>query len=143
MSTNMLLFAVVIAISLPLVLSAFETYDRLRTEDDLVNEIAKFINISVLYLDAGGGHSNITVRMRDGLLRHIDFVDFGGPLDSPQCASIVYKFTDGGPRYITLEDYGLRLTAIDGSLRLSAGIWKIHLEVRSDEFGAYMFLTIV
>ncbi|MEE9506485.1 MAG: hypothetical protein V3V98_04990 [Thermoplasmata archaeon] len=44
----MLLFAVVVAISVPMILSAFETYYRLRTEDDLVNEIARFVNISVL-----------------------------------------------------------------------------------------------
>jgi hypothetical protein len=139
----MLLFATVIAISLPLVLSAFETYDRVRTEDDLVNEIARFVNISTLYLDAGGGQTTITMRLRDGVIRHIDFVEFGGPLDSALCASIRYKFTDGSLRYLTLEDYGLRLTASDGALRLSGGTWGVHLEVRNDESGAYMHLSVV
>jgi len=138
----MLLFAVVVAISIPMVLSAFETYDRLRTEDDLVNEITRFVNISVLYLDAGGGRADITVRLRDGVLRHIDFVEFGGPLDSPLCASIRYRFIGEETRYLTLEDYGLRMTASDGPLRLSSGTWEIHLEVRSGGPGAYALLSI-
>ncbi len=138
----MLLFAVVVAISVPMVLSAFETYDRLRAEDDLVNEITRFVNISVLYLDAGGGRADITVRLRDGLLRHIDFVEFGGPLDSPLCASIRFRFIGEDTRYLTLEDYGLRMTANDGSLRVSSGTWDIHLEVRSGGSGAYLFLSI-
>ena len=138
----MLLFAVVVAISVPMVLSAFETYDRLRTEDDLVNEITRFVNISVLYLDAGGGQADITVRLRDGVLPHIDFVEFGGPLDSPQCASISYRFIGEDTRYLTLEDYGLRMTASDGPLRLSSGTWEVHLEVRSGGPGAYALLSI-
>ncbi len=138
----MLLFVVVIAISVPMILSTFETYDRLRAEDDLVNEIARFVNISVLYLDAGGGRADVTVRLRDGVLRHIDFVEFGGPLDSPQCASIRYRFIGEDTRYLTLEDYGLRMTASDGSLRLSSGTSEIHFEVRSDGLGAYLHLSI-
>ena len=138
----MLLFAVVVAISVPMVLSAFEMYDRLRTEDDLVNEITRFVNISVLYLDAGGGQADITVRLRDGVLRHIDFVELGGPLDSPQCASIRYRFIGEDTRYLTLEDYGLRMTASDGPLRLSSGTWEVHLEVRSGGPGAYALLSI-
>lgn len=138
----MLLFAVVVAISVPMVLSAFETYDRLRTEADLVNEITRFVSISVLYLDAGGGRADITVRLRDGVLRHIDFVEFGGSLDSPLCASIRYGFIGEDTRYLTLEDHGLRMTAGDGPLRLSSGTWEIHLEVRSGGPGTYAFLSI-
>lgn len=138
----MLLFAVVIAISVPMVLSAFETYDRLRTEDDLINEITRFVNISVLYLDAGGGRADITVRFRDGVLRHIDFVEFGGPLDSPLCASIRYGFIGEDTRYLTMEDYGLRMTASDGPLRLSSGTWEIHLEIRSGGPGTFALLSI-
>ncbi|MFQ5909517.1 MAG: hypothetical protein ACE5IJ_02210 [Thermoplasmata archaeon] len=142
LSTNMLLFAVVIAVSIPLVFSAFETYDRFRTEDDLVSELSRFVSISLLYFDAGGGQADITVKLRDGVLHHIDFVEFGGPLDSPLCASIRYKIHGDDPRYLLLDDYNLRTTAGGDALRLSSGVWTVHIEVKSGDFGDYLLLTL-
>ncbi|MFQ6127584.1 MAG: hypothetical protein ACE5QW_01580 [Thermoplasmata archaeon] len=142
LSTNMLLFAVIIAISIPLVFSGFETYDRVRAEDYLVDEIARFVSISLVYFDAGGGQANITIRLRDGALHQIDFVELGGPLDSPLCASIRYRFFDEDTRYIFLDDYDLRMTAGEDSLRLSSGIWTIHIEVRNEDPGDYLHLSL-
>lgn len=142
MSTNMLLFAAIIAISVPLVFSGFETYDLLRSEDDLLSEISRFVSLSLVFFDAGGGGADIEIRMSDGLFQRLDFVEFGGPLSSPLCFSIRYRFSGEETRYFLLDDFNLRLTAGDAPLRLPSGVWTIHIEIRAEESGDYVHLSL-
>lgn len=142
MSTNMLLLAAIIAISIPLVFSGLETYDRLRTEDDLVSEISRFVSLSLVFFDAGGGQADIEIRIPDGLFKRLDFVEFGGPLDSPLCFSIRYRFIGEETRYFFLDDLNLRLTAGNAPLRLPRGAWTIHIEIRDGERGDCIHLSL-
>ncbi|MFQ6106500.1 MAG: hypothetical protein ACE5QF_02775 [Thermoplasmata archaeon] len=138
LSTNMLVMAVVAAISIPMVFSAFETYDRLRVENDLLSEISRFVSISLVYFDAGGGQTHITIRLQDGVVQHLDFVEFGGPPDSSLSASIRYRFQGEDVVHYLLDEYRLRMTAGDDALKLTSGTWTIRIEV----MGGYLHLSL-
>lgn len=142
LSSNMLIFAVIVAISAPLVFSAFETYDRLRAENALRNELERFAGISLIYIDAGGGQAEVTVSLLDGVFHKIDYVDFGGPLNSPECASIRYKFRGEEMRFLYFDRYGLRISSRGSSLRLSSGIWDIWLKVVSTSNGTHLNISL-
>ncbi|MHA2433400.1 MAG: hypothetical protein ACXADO_09260 [Candidatus Thorarchaeota archaeon] len=114
----------------------------MRTEDNLVSEISRFVSLSLVFFDAGGGQADVNVGLPDGVLHHLDFVDFGGPLDSLLCFSIRYRFFGEDTKYFFLNGFHLRMTAGEDPLRLPSGMWTIHIEVRNEDVGDYIHLSL-
>lgn len=99
---KLMITAVVLAITVPMMFGALRTYDRARVEQDLQAEIDEFVSTAQLvYLSGPGNSAVVEFGAPKGAFTALDYVRFG---DAPggQMASVIRYKIGGSTETLTV-----------------------------------------
>jgi len=135
MPLQLIIVAVVLAITIPLMFGALRTYDKSKVEQELNSEIDNFIGMAKLAYTSGPGNSAIVeFRAAKGTFTSIDYVRFGAEPDNNFSSVIQYKLNNRPEVLIVVESPNVPMMSLDNStFEIQPGEYKIMIECRSSQ----------
>jgi hypothetical protein len=139
---KLVIVSLILAMSVPIVVSNWMNYDREQTVNLVVSEL-NYLETSVEQMWNGGlgiGNSRvIEITVRDGTFAKVERVEIGGEdLGTIEAKSIRWKLK-GEDEQIYIVSKGIPMTSEDDSaLLLKHGLNKIYLEVKSSQGTAFV-----
>jgi hypothetical protein len=134
---KLIIISLILALSIPIVVSNWMNYDREQTISFLVSELS-YLETHVDQLYNGGlgqGNSRIVeINVRDGTFAKIERVEIGDEdLDTLKAKSVRWKLI-GEDEQLYVVSKGIPMMAEDGgSFALKHGLNRIYIEVRRSE----------
>jgi hypothetical protein len=134
---KLVIISLIIAMSVPIVVSNWMNYDREQTVNLIVSELNHLeTSIEQMWNDGlGRGNSRIIeITVRDGTFAKVEYVEIGGDdLGSLAAKSIRWKLK-GEDEQLFIVSKGIPMTSEDGdSFPLKHGLNKMYLEVKSSQ----------
>jgi len=139
---KLILISLILALSLPIVVSSWMSYDRQQTINQLTSEFAYIEGQMEQIYDGGLGVGNsvvLEVNIRDGTFAKIECVDIGdADLTSLRGKSIHWRLR-GEEEHIYIISNGIPAKSEDGgSFRLRHGLSELYLEIKKVGDVAYV-----
>jgi hypothetical protein len=134
---KLVIIALILAVSIPIVVSNWMNYDREQTINSLASELGYLeTHVNQLY-DGGLGHGNsriLEINVRDGTFAKIERIEIGGDnLNTLEAKSVRWKLK-GEDEQLYVVSKGIPMRAENGSsFALKHGLNRIYLEVRRSE----------
>ena len=132
---QLIITAVVLAITIPLMFGALHTYDKSKVENEIRSEISEIIaTIQMIYVSGPGNRAIVEFNANNGAFTSIDNVKFG---DEPGGNySSVIRYTINGMQEVptVLKSPNVPMISIDGSaFILMSGQYEIIVECLTHE----------
>jgi hypothetical protein len=142
---KLIIISLILAISIPIVVSSWMSYDKQETINRLDIEL-RFLEAQIdqIYLNGMGiGNSKIVeLRISEGTFTRIEYVQMGwDALDSPRAVSMRWKF-QGEEERIKIISGGIPVRSEDGSsFDLVIGLNSLYLEVKRADDLVYVEMS--
>jgi hypothetical protein len=153
MPLKLMIAAIVVAITVPLIFTSLRAYDYSSVEQQLLTEISEFCAlVQSLFMMGPGNTALHEFRIPEGSFAKVDEVRIGDTLGGNRSNIIGFRLLGRTEKLTAIQDPCVPLSSRDNdSLILSAGIKKIRLEcvqslfdLNDDGFtpDAYLMLSI-
>ncbi|MCK5024341.1 MAG: hypothetical protein KAR56_01855 [Thermoplasmata archaeon] len=91
---KLIITAIVLAITIPMMFGALRTYDRSKVEQEIKSEIDRFISMAQLVYSSGSGNSAVLeFRAAKSTFTGIDYVRFGDVPDGNYSSVVRYRIS--------------------------------------------------
>jgi hypothetical protein len=113
---QLLIVAIVAAITAPVVYAGLETYDRGQVESRVRGEVLRLTRAAQQYLVAGGGAETLALDFRGGFIVSVQYVWIGDRVGGAYGNAVRYRIGGGSERVVLVENppvamAGIRLVA--------------------------------
>jgi hypothetical protein len=132
----MIIILVILAISLPVIVTQYHRWDMRSTENSLRNEIEYFMTrVTMVYLSGENNTANVNVQFKDGVVAKIDWIHIGSSPNNPdyEWTTVSYCMRDRSPQTMIVKDPQIPMSYSENgeftALELGKGIYTIHLSV--------------
>ena len=132
---QLIIVAVVLAITVPLMFGALRTYDKSKVENELHSEINEFISAAQLVFVSGpGNRMMVKFHAADGAFTSLDYVKFGDGPGSNYSSVIRYKIGGMQEVPVVLKNPNVPMMSIeDNEFILMPGQYEIIVECFASE----------
>jgi len=137
---QLLIVAVILGISLPIVYAGFDNYDKSRVDSATRAEAGRAMSLAALLYAGGPGNSDtLTIDIPNGVLGHVEYFALGGPLGSLEASSVRYRMLGGIEQRVTPSNSFVQITTLAGTaLSFGAGKHQVQMECVSGLNATYV-----
>lgn len=127
---QLIIIAIILAISLPIIFMGLDNADHSQTENNLKGEINAIKAMARSLFNGGVGNSDIIeVNFKNGLMTTIDYVKFGNNLASGRADIISYQIIGDSPMSTEFNSPEIPLTSEnDETLIVTSGGYILGME---------------
>ena len=127
---KLLIVAIVLAITVPLIFSALRGFDRARVEQDLEAELEEFVSmVQVIYTSGPGNSVTIEFDIPGGAFTRVETVSFGDVPGGSMSSVIRYRLQGRAESWMVLENPNVPMTGLDNvPLEVASGHYEILAE---------------
>ncbi len=127
---KLLVVAIVLAITVPLIFSALRSYDHARVEQGLEAELDEFVTmVQTIYVSGPGNGVTMEIDIPSGTFSRVETISFGDVLGGSMSSVIRYRLQGRAESLLVLKNPNVPMTGIDNSsLEIASGHYEILAE---------------
>ncbi len=132
---QLIITAVVLAITIPLMFGALQTYDKSKVENEIRSEIDEFIStVQLVYVSGPGNRAVIEFHVSNGAFTGIDYLKFGDEPGGNNYSVIRYRINGMQEVSTVLKSPNVPMISVEGNeLTLMPGQYEIIVECLTHE----------
>ena len=141
---QLIIILVVLAISLPIVVMGWMSFDRAQVESRVQSELTTLSTRIGSICNNGNGNANkLPLDLRGGTFTKLEYVEVGGAILGDSDRLITWKMEGGSVRHIIIENGARASVGGNESLHLGSGSYTVHYECKVFQGEEYADLSIL
>ncbi|MEW5936381.1 MAG: hypothetical protein AB1665_00990 [Candidatus Thermoplasmatota archaeon] len=124
---KLMIVAVVLGISLPIVYTGFRAYDISRLEGAVATEAQRVLSMAEMLHRGGVGNAEtITIKIPNGALARVEYLAIGGAFGTPEASSVRYLVGGSTEQRLSAS---IQIVSVDNeAVYMGSGVHELHIE---------------